>query len=56
MKIKYRKCRPSPPKYAYDLCEVCPNRNGCSNCKESKKFVHEQKAKVLRNDKKNLDY
>ena len=48
MKIKYRKQRPSPPKWYWlesDNCWFCKNRSACGGCKILKRVVHEQKER-----------
>lgn len=48
MKIKYRKPRPSPPKWYWpdsDYCWFCKNRSGYGGCKMLKKVVHKQKER-----------
>ena len=48
MKIKYRKPRPSPPKWYWpdsDNCWFCKNRSACGGCKMLKRVVHKQKER-----------
>ena len=50
-KIKYRKPRPSPPKWYWwdsDNCWDCPDRNGCNNCKKMKKLNKYERTKEKR--------
>lgn len=55
-----RKPRPSAPRWHYldnDGCWHCPfsqNQKGCSNCKDNKQVVADQKKKRNRIEKQNL--
>ena len=56
-KIKYRKARPQPPRHYWldaDCCWFCKDRNGCSNCKVIKEYIHFNDKGKRRRDKQLL--
>lgn len=58
-KIKYRKIKPSVPRYWWyaivDGCWCCKNRNNCGNCKQAKIFNAEKNKKRRKKEKKHYD-
>jgi len=42
MKIKYRKAKPSLPKW-FDCCVLCKHRNNCGNCYYSKQYKNKKR-------------
>lgn len=60
-KKKYRKPRPSPPKWYWsysDNCWDCYDRHHCGNCKrmkEFKKYDRTREKKIFRRYKKQSD-
>lgn len=58
MKIKYRKKKPSSPKWMAsdtDNCWRCKRKSGCSNCKFLKQYIKENQTLSRRLQKQQIE-